>query len=329
MAVKHILALAAPKMGLNPSDAGQRAVLLRFLNEAAYDLYMQADVAGSLMEQVFKVNGDQTISLPAYVGELRAIREYSSMIPWSINQMRPRYNQSNWNDFWRNFRLKGRMPLMASIKNESVMAIVVPVVDTEELTITITGQTETASQTSETVTVTGLTTYTTKQFIDVVGVSKSRVTDYDVTINDIDGNLLTVIPNTELQAWYQIVDVSTMPWLPQSTSTLDHYVEILYKKALPYLSDDNDEYPAQGFDPIVSNKMLQIWAQEEGNAELALNFDALTTRALARKTEEMNRATEDTIPLVVNPHDTLNPRIRPRRPGRYGGYGATTRYGVV
>jgi len=74
---------------------------------------------------------------------------------------------------------------------------------------------------------------------------------------------------------------------------------------------------------------LQVWAQEQGNAQLALQYDQLTTRSLARKMEETNRATQDKVGFVVNPHDTLNPRIRPRRPGRYGGYGATTRYGVV
>ena len=329
MSVQNILALTSVKMGLNPSDAGQRNVLLRFLNEAAYELYMQSDMAGSLMEQVFKINGDQTIALPNYVGEIRAIREYTSMIPWSINQMRPRYNQSNWSDFWRNFRLKGRMALMASITNESVINITVPSVEATPITVTVTGSTAIANQITETVTVNSTTVSTTNQFLDVIAVSKSQVTSYDVTLADVDNKLLTIIPNNELQAWYQIVDVSTMPWLPTSSSTLDHYVEILYKKALPYLSNDGDEFPAQGYDPIVSNKMMQIWATEEGKADVALAYDQLTSRSLARKHEEANRATQDKIAFVVNTHDTLNPRIRPRRPGRYGGYGATTRYGVV
>lgn len=316
-------------MGLNPSDSGQRNVMLRFLNEAAYELYMQSDMPGSLVEQVFKVNGDQTISLPWYVGELRAIREYTSMIPWSINQMRPRYNQSNWSDFWRNWRLKNRQPLMAAITNEAGFIINVPVVESEPLTITITGSTPLATSVSETVIMTSTSATTINGFIEVTAVSKSRVTSYDVTVTDVDGGLMTVIPNTELQAWYQIVDVSTMPWLPTSTSSLDHYVELLYKKALQYLENDGDEFPAQGYDFIISNKMMQLWAQEEGKADVALAYDQLTSRSLARKTEEANRATQDKVGFVVNPHDTLNPRIRPRRPGRYGGYGATTRYGVV
>jgi len=330
MAVKHILQLAGNKMGLNPSDSAQRPVLLRFLNEAAFELYIQADLPGSLMEQVFKVNGDQTISLPQYVGEVRAIREMTSMIPWSINQMRPRYNQSNWPDFWRNWRLQGKRPLQSSITNESVMIISVPQVDTPNLTVNITGRTADATSLTETVTMNAKSVQTQNTFMEpITSVTKSAITDYDVTITDVDGNLLTTIPNNDLSAWYQTIDVSTMPWLPTSNTSLDHYLEVLYKKALPYLSNDGDEFPAQGCDHIVANKMIQVWAQEQGNVQLALAYDQLNTRALARKNEEFNRATEDRVGFTINPHDTLNPRIRPRRPGRYGGYGATTRYGVV
>jgi hypothetical protein len=218
---------------------------------------------------------------------------------------------------------------MNVITNESVITVTVPSVETTPLTVSITGQTDTATSITEVVTMTSTSVSTVNNFVDVTAVSKSVVTSYDVTLTDVDGNTLTVIPNNELQAWYQIVDVSTMPWLPTSTSSLDHYVEVLYKKALPYLQNDGDEFPAQGYDHIISNKMMQIWAQEEGKADVALAYDQLTTRSLARKTEEANRATQDKVGFVVNPHDTLNPRIRPRRPGRYGGYGATTRYGVV
>lgn len=326
MSVKNILSYAAPKMGLNPAQASQRAVLLRFLNEAADEMYTQADIAGSLMEHVFMVNGNQTISLPHYVGEVRAIREYFSQIPWSINQMRPRYNQSNWPDMWRNWRLLNRSPLQRSITNESIVNVVVPFVENPPITVTVAGATATASNVQKVITCSALINPSVNQFLDISSVEKSKVTTYDVTITDVDGEMLTVIPNTELQAWYQVVDVSTLPWLTQRQSNLEHYVEVLYKKALLYLSSDGDEYPAQGFDIILGNKMLQLWAQEEGKADLALQYDKLTSRSMARKHENANRATEDSIGFVFNPHDSLLPRVRARRPGRYGGYGAIVGY---
>ena len=106
-------------------------------------------------------------------------------------------------------------------------------------------------------------------------------------------------------------------------------MEILYKKKLPYLSADGDEFPAQGYDNVVVNKMLQLWFEEQGKIDLAMQYDAKATRSLARKHEEENRATQDTVAFTENTHDNLNPRVRARRPARYGGYSTTQRYGVM
>lgn len=328
MPLSNILRLFSAKTGLNPADTRQREVALRFINEAAYELYMQSDMAGSLMEQCFKVNGDQTISLPQYVGPVRALRELDSMIPWNLNQMRPRYNQSNWQDYWRNWRVRNTQALQKSITNTAPVAVSVPVADTG-LIVSINGSTLTGSSVTEDITMSSTYISGVQDFVSIIGVTKNKVTMYDVSILDIDGNVLTVIPNSELAAVYQIIDVSTCPWLPQDGNQLDHYVEVLYKKALPYLSNDGDEFPAQGYDYIVANKSLQVWFQENGNAQEALAYDQLTTRSLARKHEEENRGTEDVMALVENPHDSLNPRIRGGRGSRYGsGYGGY-RYGVM
>lgn len=329
MSVRNILQQVQGKMGLNPADAGQRATLVRFLNEAAYEIYNQSDMPGSLMEMVYKINGDQTIAMPSCVGHIRAVREYASMIPWSINQMRPRYNQSNWEDFWRNWRLKNRQPLQSSITNTSQLIFTVPAVDATT-TVTVTGRTLVASNATEIVSFSSAPVVSTvNSWLEVYAINKNQVTSYDIAVTDIDGKSMAVIPNNELSSQYQIVDISTMPWLPTSSSSLDHFVEVLYKQKLAYLSNDGDEFPGNNCDIIIANKMCQIWAQEEGKPDLALSYDQLCTRSLARLTEEANRATQDCVGFVVNHHDTLNPRIRPRRPGRYGGYGSTTRYGVV
>src|ERR1035437_873033 len=110
MSVKNILIIAGAKIGLDPNSPSQRNVLLRFLNEAAEELYDQSDPISSLAEQVFKINGDQTISCPWYVGKIRAIREADTHIVWSINKMRPHYNQFSWKDMWRNIRLRNTQP---------------------------------------------------------------------------------------------------------------------------------------------------------------------------------------------------------------------------
>jgi len=310
MGVKYIFSQAGAKMGLNPSDVDSRNTLARYLNEAANELYDQVDMPGSLMEQAFKVNGDQTISCPSYVGKIRAAREIDSHIAWHINQLRPRYNQFNWMDMWRNLRLKNRQCLMATVVNTSNGVLTVSVVENPPITVSLTGPTITATNISEDVVMSALSVNTVNQFTDYTSVKKDRVNNCDVTLSDVDGTVLTIIPNDQLSANYQIIDVSSCPWLPTTTSTLDHYLEILYKKALPYLINDNDEFPAQGYDDILVNKMNQLWAEEQGKADVAMAYDTKATRSLARKIEDQNRGTEDVVSLVANPHDALMPRIR-------------------
>jgi len=317
MGLKYILAQVGNKIGLNPADADNRATLLRFINEAAWELYQQSDMPNSMIEQLFKVNGDQTISLPSYVGELRAVREYNSQIPWHINQMRPRYNYANWSDMWRNWRIKGKSPLQRSVRNQSLVTAVVTIVETPPIVVTISGPTENAANLNEVLTMDALSKTTVANFLDITAVTKDRYNNCNVSIQDVDGMELTVLPNDEREASYLIIDVSTFPWLNQSMSLQDHYVEVLYKKALRVLQEDGDEFPAAGCDNIVVNKTMQLYAEEQGKGEMAMAYDQKATRSLARINEEQNRATEDMVAFVPNGHDELLVKIRPNKPGRY------------
>jgi hypothetical protein len=329
MSVAYILSQAGVKMGLNPADSNERPVLIRFLNEAVDELYAQADPAGSLMEACFKVNGDQTIALPSYVGPVRGMREYNSMIPWSITKMQPRYYQSNWNDFWRTFRIIGKRALQKTITNQGPVTLTVAAVESPAIVVIITGSTQNAASITESVTLSSTSVQSVNNFTDITALNKSAVNNYDITVSDLDGNALAVIPNNEKSSTYQILDVSTCPWLPTSNSTLEHYMEIMFKKKLPYLTNDGDEFPAQGYDNIVVNKILQLWFEEQGKADIAAAYDAKATRSMARKHEEENRSTQDCVALVENPHDSLTPRVRSRRPYVYGGYSTGSRYGSV
>jgi hypothetical protein len=89
------------------------------------------------------------------------------------------------------------------------------------------------------------------------------------------------------------------------------------------LSNDTDEFVfGQKYDNIIVNKVMQLWYEEQGNPELAMAFDTKATRSLARKHEDQNRATEDMIATVANPHDVLLPRVRAGRKKYYRGYGS-------
>jgi hypothetical protein len=323
MSVQYILRQVGAKAGLNPAATSQRIVLLRWLNEASRELYRQSNPPGSLMEQAFKVNGDQTISLPWYVGPIQAIREVDSQITWSINRMRPRYNQFNWPDSWRNIRLRNVQALMCTITNTAEVTISTPIVETPPVVVTITGSTSTSSNISESVTLSSTTVSTVNQFTDITAVKKNLINAYDITVSDADGKVLSIIPNCKYEAQYQIVDVSICPWLAVSTNTLEHYVEILYKKANYDLYNDSDEFVfGNDYDDILVNKCIQLWYEEQAKADLSQAFDQKATRTLARKNADQNRATEDEIAVVAHPHDVILPRVRTGRKKYYRGYGS-------
>ena len=150
--VGYILQQAGKKLGISWQVGNpQRTTLLRYLNEAARELYDQSDAVGIDMEQVFKVNGDQTITCPYYVGPIRGVRELASQQVWHINRMRPRYNQFNWIDMWRNIRLRNYQALQASITNQSVIAITVPKIETPPIQVTVVGPTDLSANATETV----------------------------------------------------------------------------------------------------------------------------------------------------------------------------------
>lgn len=328
MSIGYILSQTGFKIGLNPQEPSQRAVLLRYVNEASAELYSISDMAGSLVEQVFKVNGDQTISLPNYVGQVRAMREHDTFIPWHLNQLRPRYNESNWPDMWRNFRLKGLSPAINAVRNESLLTVTVPTIENPPIVVTLSGPTINATNISESLVMDALTKTGVNAYIEYSAFIKNVINTVDVTITDADGTVISVIPNNELDAKYQIIDVSQAPWLNLDTGTLDHYLEILYKKKLPTYLNDSDEFIANGYDNVLVNKVLQLYYEEQGKVDIATAYATKARLTLANIHEDASRGTEDVVALVSNPHDCLNPRIGSgRHDNRYGGGYMAGRYG--
>lgn len=320
MSLAFVLLQFGQKVGLNPSDTGQRAVLLRFANEAAREIYTQFDPADSLQECIFQVNGNQEVALPSYVGEIRAAREIDTQIAWHINRPRPHYNEINWQDMWRNYRIKGLSPILQSVKNQSIVTVTVALVETPPIVVSITGSTSNATSITENLTMDALSKSTSNDFLDITAIKKNKVNTVDVTVKDVDNNVLSIIPNNNIQSKYQLIDVSAFPFSTYSVSyPQGNYLEFLYKKALPTFSNDGDEFPVLGYDDAWVNKCCQLYYEEQNDGlEKAIAYDAKATRTMARLQEDRNSETEDMISLVRNPHDTIFPRISSRRRRGYG-----------
>jgi len=317
MPLSYILSQVGKKMGMNPTDSAQRTVLLRFVNEAAVELYQQSDMAGCLEEQCFKINANQTVALPDYVGHIRAMREQYSHIAIKLSQMRPRYNQFNWTDEWRNWRVKNTQALQTSITNQSVLVFSVAAVENPPITINVSGPVIGSANLSETVIMDSLTKQSVNAYLDVTSFTKTIVSNYDVIMSDVDGNQLSYIANDKIQARFQIVDISNSPWFPANINPLLGWVEVLYKRAMIHFQNDTDEFPATGYDNVIVNKVLQLWAEEKGDVQSAMAYMQKATMMLAQIHEDANRGTDDVVSLCAHPHDEMNHRVGFGRDWKY------------
>ena len=70
MPLYYILQQVGFKMGISPQVETERAVILRFVNEAAKELYHISDIPGCLDERLFRINPNQTIACQQMWGRL-------------------------------------------------------------------------------------------------------------------------------------------------------------------------------------------------------------------------------------------------------------------
>jgi len=304
-------------MGLQQLDSTQRALMIKFIQPAAKELYAISDMAGCLGEELFKVNSNQTIAFPDYIGQIRAMRDGYNRTMIKLSQMRPLYNQYSWEQAWRNWRVKGLHPLQTSLQNQSQLIISVQAVEDPPIVVNIAGPTLTSARASESVTMSSTTVNTQNAYTDVDLFSKNTINLYNVNLLDINNNQISYIANNKRQAMFQIIDVSLMPWYSYNENPLLGWIEVLFKKALPDFQNDTDEFPAPGYDDVLVNKALQLYYEQQTNIPVAAAYYQKANQMLAQIHEDTNRGTDDVISLVENPHDRMNPRVGWGRDWRY------------
>lgn len=317
MPLEYILRKVCQKTGLSKDDEDNRRIVLDIIQEAAEELYEQADYPGSLEECVLAVNEDTTVSLPPFVGIPRALREATSMVAWKLSSVRPRYHEKAWpNDSFRNWRDKGVSPLALDIETVTPPAVVVPFVETPPIQITFVGATDTAQNVTETVTITALETIITTPFTSYTAIKKDRVNTCNVSIVDSDSREISVIYNNEIEAAFRIIDISGYP-IAIDTNNDVFFIELLYKKKFPQLNNDTDAIPLVGYDNVIINKAVQLFSEEKGNLEKAIAYDKKAHRTAQRKAADVNKGKVMMVDTTPHPHDNVFRRLRWRSSFRF------------
>jgi hypothetical protein len=206
MPLSYILTQVERKSGMTGSDAGQRAMLIDIINEAAQEIYETEDIPGCLRECYIQANSNQELALPSFVGELRAVRNAHWNGAWNISDMRPRYHARDWRDSWKNWRDKGVSPIHTEHSNSAPLSITIPVAD-DSVVITINGETLDSNRAIDSITMDATEKDGTQSFTAIKSISKNKVTDYNITILDADDVELATLYADQTESRYKLIEL--------------------------------------------------------------------------------------------------------------------------
>jgi len=305
------------EVGKTTSDA-QKAARIYRVNKAAREVYRLAEPEEAGREEVFSLNVDsQQVALPAYVGNVRGMRYFDGRQAISLDDMRNRYN-FNWageNELWYlQFRKKEISPLSREISNQSVLTFTLPIEEEESFSITITGKTDKSERISETLNFTteDLQKTTEYNYVSVESIVKSRITKYNLSIYDVEDNLVGEILNSEYQSYnqiYQIADTESF----SSTNLVDS-VEVWFKYKYQPFKNDNDCF--LGTD-IYDDAIVQMFlSQTSKNKDDAVAYLAKANTILGQIFAQKQSGQRTKINFKPNPYLNL-PYTDVGRPFRF------------
>lgn len=277
--------------GLDPEDTNNRKVALDLINRAARDLYNSLEADALMRECTLLVPQDQQVSLPPFIGELRALREYQYSTTIPINEMgAPRYSSDTWKYMWRNWRLKGKQPLASSLSAASILTFTAPVIEDTNVILVVTGRTASSQKIAETVTMDALTKSTLNSFAAIDSISCILNRTYDIVVTDVNGNILATLYNNEQKTSYLLIDVSAYAWLNQVGDGTTSIVEVLYKTKFYKLFNDTDEFCCDGYDDAISYKAIELWYQgQEGKEQDAILYRAKAMEVISNNLSDKEK----------------------------------------
>lgn len=283
---------------INLQDAlgisGDRARLVRFINQAYKEYYERTDLPGSVYEQTFEFDvNSQLITLPWYVEQVRAMRRVRANDPVRLLGTAPRYHINPWTQSRTEFYVLGKRATHTPISVESQLVVTIPIAQSTPFTVTIRGQTAAAASITEKLSFAAgdLTKTTATQFakdnpIGIESISRYGEVTADVQVADGAGVVICTIPNAIESPQHTVVQWNNYD--AGSYATTDNVIEVLYKRAFVPLINDSDETVF----PAIDNAIL--WKARAYYASLSKDELAGTQASLAeQKADSLYRAAID------------------------------------
>jgi hypothetical protein len=306
----------------------QLQTCLGYINRAAKDLHDSLEADSLMRETVLQVSTNLQVTLPSFIGDIRALREYGGYSTFPLNEIgMPRFTSDTWKYKWRNWTLKGKQPLATSILNASILTLTTNTVETIPAQVVITGRTTNSKRIAETVIVNALMVQTLNSFEAIDSITSSTLgRTYNITIQDIAGNVLAILYNTDSKTQYILVDVARYNWSAQTGDGVTTLVEVLYKTKFTKFYNLTDEFPADGYDDGIAYKAVELWYHgQEGKEQDALMFRAKALEVINNTTANAEKGELRKLAFAETPTYQAFRQLRNgfgwRRTGRFGRYG--------
>lgn len=268
MAFKYIFDQVCSKTGVTSPDLNehQAAWVRDQINVAAKRLYRNKDLPFQLKEIFVLITNNQTVVLPGFVGEVRAMRPQRWDEKWSLNDIRPRYTQNDWPLMWNKARLIGESPIGVELTNAGILTYEYPVGFEDTVSVSSLGETTTSNRIGETLEMSSSSINGTKAYTDIHSLRKDRPTLHNLTVKDINGSIIAHIYADQVESKYLVMDVSAYPTI-QDCAGGSFVMEVLYKPALPILYNDEDVFPVSGYDDVLVKMTMQVIAEDAPGEE--------------------------------------------------------------
>lgn len=280
-----------------------RALRVYKINKAAREIHKGSDIEEAMDEQVFNINvNSEQVALPAYVDKPRGMRYFDGRSAINLDDMRNRYNfnftgeNELWYLQWRKIRQRC---LSREIANQSVIKVTIPLAEAEEFTVTLTGKTDKSERISEVLTFAVGTkeATTTANFIALESVVKNKITTYNVSMYDVEDNLLGEILNSEYQSIYQIYQIADTDGFTMPANVSG--VEVRFKyKFQPFKNDRDTFFGTDAYDDAIVWKFME---HESSNTKDALAYRAKCQEILDQLFVDMQAGQRTKINFKPNP----------------------------
>lgn len=252
----------------SPVTQEDRDYLLYYINFAAREFWDTQDLPEAIREKTFQAE-KRVVTLPDYVGQLRAIRDCCDKA--TIHSKVARYQTGAWTrECCHQFTELGTRATSVSATDLSAIVVEMAAVDTCTASVVVSGPTAAARLAHYTFDIqAGVQNSTlTTNLVDIVHIVKKVPTNMDIVIKQAaDLRELARIPNTSMKSMYKLVQVGNKLMHRDCNTSLEcesndlscpRHFDVLFKLPFTPLVNDNDVFPIYGYETQFFYKLIEV-----------------------------------------------------------------------